>query len=85
MPIELIAILESGAYRTPEEALDSAIANLESTVDHDFEGSIDELNQLIVEGLNSGPSIEVNDDFWRQLDAKTDKLLLEHQGQKIVS
>lgn len=77
MPIELtpeqerrlLEVLESCRFSTPEEALEAALGH--------FEGSIDELNQLITEGLKSGPSVEVNDAFWLQLDHKTNGLLQE--------
>jgi Arc/MetJ-type ribon-helix-helix transcriptional regulator len=90
MPIQLTpeqeqrlhSFVDAGTYSTPEEVLDAALSAFESSHENVFEGSAEELNQLLMEGLNSGDPIEVDDAFWQELKIKTDKMIDEHGARK---
>ena len=51
-------VVNAGAYRSAEEALDAAVAAVEVAAAPDFEGSQEELEKLLLEGLNSGEPVE---------------------------
>jgi Arc/MetJ-type ribon-helix-helix transcriptional regulator len=50
----LRAVVKAGAYQSAEEALDAAVAAVEVAAAPDFEGSQEELEALLLDGLNSG-------------------------------
>jgi Arc/MetJ-type ribon-helix-helix transcriptional regulator len=72
-------VVRTGAYRSTEEALDAAVAAVEVAAAPDFEGTQDELEELLLEGLQSGQPVEANEDFWNRLRAETDGMAAEHQ------
>ena len=76
------AVVTAGAYPTTEEALDAAVAAVESVAAPGFEGTQEELEALLAEGLNSGDPVEADETFWRQLTEKTDQMAAEHQARK---
>jgi putative addiction module CopG family antidote len=76
------AVVQAGAYPSAEEALDAAVAAMESVVTPGFEGTQEELEELLAEGLHSGEPVEADEAFWNRLRAKTDRMLAEHQGRK---
>ena len=75
-------IVDAGAYRSPEEALDAAVAAVEIAAAPDFEGSQEELEELLMEGLNSGEVVEADESFWNRLKAKTDAIAAEQLARK---
>ncbi|MEX2304295.1 MAG: hypothetical protein WD733_25350 [Bryobacterales bacterium] len=79
------AVVKRGAYPSPEEALDAAVAAVESVAAPGFEGTPEELEELLVEGLNSGEPVEADEAFWKRLRAKTDRMASEHQERKLRS
>ena len=89
MPIQLTpeqeqriqSIVSAGAYRSTEEALDAAFAALELAATPGFEGSVEELQDPLVEGLNSGEPMEVNEAFWSRLRVETDAIATEHRAR----
>ena len=76
------AVVKAGAYPSAEEALDAAVAAVESVAAPGFEGTPEELEALLTEGLNSGEPVEADESFWNRLRAKTDRMVTEHQGRK---
>ena len=78
----LAAVVNAGAYPSAEEALNAALAAVETTAAHGFEGSPDELDHLLLQGLNSGEPVEMNETFWQRLTTETDQLVVEHQARK---
>ena len=47
-----------------------------------FEGTQDELEELLLEGLNSGPAVEATGDYWNRLRSETDGMAVEHLARK---
>lgn len=76
------AVVDAGAYSSPEEALDAAVAAVEATAAPGFEGTQEELEALLREGLNSGELVEADEGFWNRLRAETDQMVAEHKTQK---
>jgi len=76
------AVVDAGAYSSAEEALNTAVAAVEIVAAPGFEGTQQELDQLLLEGLNSGGSIEADETFWNRLRTKTDEMITEHQTRK---
>jgi hypothetical protein len=70
------------AYRSAEEALDAAVAAVEIAAVPDFEGSQEELEELLLEALNSGEPVEADESFWNRLKTKTETIAATHQGRK---
>jgi Arc/MetJ-type ribon-helix-helix transcriptional regulator len=75
-------VVNAGAYRSAEEALDAAVAAVEIAAAPDFEGSQEELENLLLEGLNSGESVEADENFWNRLKVETDKIAAGHLARK---
>jgi hypothetical protein len=48
----------------------------------DFEGTQEELEDLLLEGLNSGEPVEADENFWNRLRAETDTMATERQARK---
>lgn len=69
----LTAVVRSGAYASVEEALEAALAGFEETENLRFEGSQAELERLLTEGMESGVSVEANEEFWQGMIAKRTK------------
>jgi Arc/MetJ-type ribon-helix-helix transcriptional regulator len=75
------AIVNAGAYASVEEALDAAVSAIETAATIDFEGTQEELDALLMEGLNSGQPIEADEVFWERLTEETDRMISEHQSR----
>ena len=78
------SVVSAGAYRSAEEALDAAVAAVEIAAAPDFDGTRGELEDLLMEGLNSGEPVPVDEDFWNRLRATTDSMATEHLARKSV-
>jgi Arc/MetJ-type ribon-helix-helix transcriptional regulator len=78
-------VVGSGAYRSTEEALDAAVAAVETPAAPDFEGTKQELEELLLEGLHSGEPVDVDENFWNRLRAETDGIAAEYQKRKTRS
>jgi hypothetical protein len=48
----------------------------------DFEGSQQELEALLIEGLNSGEPVEAGETLWSRLKLETDAIAAEHLARK---
>ncbi len=73
------AVVNAGAYPSTEEALDAAVAAVELAATHGFEGTHEELEALLMEGVNSGEPVEADQTFWKGLTIETDRMVAEHQ------
>jgi Arc/MetJ-type ribon-helix-helix transcriptional regulator len=74
------AVVSAGAYASAEEALDAALAAVETAAAHDFEGTQEELEGLeglLVEGLASQELSE--GEFWDSVDHETNAMLAAHK------
>lgn len=76
------AVVRAGAYPSTEEALDAAVAAVETAAAPGFEGTQEELEELLLEGLNSGQPVEADEAFWNRLTTDTDRIVAEHQPRK---
>ena len=75
-------VVSAGAYRSAEEALDAAVAAVEIAAAPDFEGSQEELEALLLEGLSSGDPVDADENFWNKLKVETDTIAAEHLARK---
>ena len=72
------AVVAAGAWRSAEEALNAALAAVENVAVPDFEGTLDELETLLADGLNSGEPVEANHAFWHRITTETDRIATDH-------
>lgn len=77
-------VVNNGAYRSAEEALDAAVSAVESAAAPDLEGTQEELEELLLEGLNSGEPVAVDENFWTRLRAETDNIATEHRHRNAI-
>ena len=85
MPIQLTpeqeqrlqAVVNAGTYRTTEEALNAALTVVEKAEAHDFDGTQDELEGLLMEGLGSKELSE--EEFWHSVDSQTNVMLASYK------
>ncbi len=77
-------VVNAGAYRSAEEALDAAVAAVEMAAAPDFDGTQEELQELLLDGLNSGTAVEADESFWDKLRSATDAMAVEHQSRKHI-
>lgn len=75
-------VVNAGAYRPAEEAIDAAVAAVEIAAAPNFEGTREELEELLLDGLNSGEAVEVDETFWNRLRAETDRIATGYQTRK---
>ena len=78
------SVVNAGAYRSAEEALDAAVAAVEIAAAPDFEGTQEDLEELLLAGLNSGDPAEADENFWNRLRAETDKMAAQRQAGKPI-
>lgn len=71
------AVVSIGAYSSVEEALDAALIAVETASAPDFEGTHEELEGLLAEGLASQELTE--DQFWNSVDRETNAMLAAHK------
>ena len=76
------AVVNTGAYLSPQEALDAAVAAVETVAAPGFEGTQGELEELLAAGLNSGEPVEADEAFWDRVTAETDRMAVDHQARK---
>ena len=63
------AVVNAGAYRFTPEALNAAATAVEIATGSGFEGGQEELEALLLEGLDSGDPIEADQTFLGPLTA----------------
>jgi Arc/MetJ-type ribon-helix-helix transcriptional regulator len=72
------AVIHRGAYDSIEEVMDAALAAVEQRTVSGFQGTADELNTLLAEGLASRELTET--EFWDSVNRQTDAMLAEHKS-----
>jgi Arc/MetJ-type ribon-helix-helix transcriptional regulator len=77
-------VVSAGAYGSAEEALDAAVAAVEIAAAPEFEGTREELEEFLLDGLNSGEPVEADEAFWDRLRAETDKMGTAHRAPKPI-
>lgn len=71
------AVVSAGAYSSPEEVLNAALAVVETAAAPGFAGTPEELDGLLMEGVASE---ELNEkEFWDSVDRETNALLANHK------
>ena len=70
------AVVNAGAYPSAEEALNAAVAAVESAATPGFEGTEAELEGLLMEGLTSSELSE--EEFWDSVDGEINSMLAAH-------
>jgi hypothetical protein len=81
MPIQLTpeqeqrlqAVVSAGAFSSTEEALNAALTVVERASANDFDGTQEELEGLLMEGLGSRELSE--GEFWHSIDSQTNAML----------
>jgi Arc/MetJ-type ribon-helix-helix transcriptional regulator len=69
----LQAVVDAGVYPSAEEALNAALVVVEDAAAHDFEGTQEELENLLKDGLASEELSE--GEFWHSVDSQTTAML----------
>lgn len=80
---KLDSVVKTGAYPSTEEALNAALAAFGEVNANDFEGSQAELDELLLEGINSGEPIVADAAFWERLRNDTDQMVSDSRVQKL--
>ena len=70
-------VISRGAYGSVEEVVEAALAAVEQRSTPGFEGTPEELEALLAEGLASKELSE--DEFWDSAIARTDALIAHHK------
>jgi len=91
MPVQLSAeqerriqsFVDRGLYSSTEDVVDAAIAAVERHAVPGFEGTAEELEGLLLEGLNSGEPKAADAAFWNRLTEETDRMAAEHGARKL--
>jgi putative addiction module CopG family antidote len=76
------SFVDSGLYTSAQDVVDAALAVVERWAIHGFEGTHEELEELLLDGLNSGEPIEADESFWNRFRAETDGMVAEQQVRK---
>jgi putative addiction module CopG family antidote len=76
------SFVDSGSYNSVADVVDAALVAFEQQANPGFEGTQEELEALLLEGLHSGEPVEANDDCWNRLRSETDLMIAEHQSVK---
>jgi len=67
------AVVDAGAYPSAREALDAALAAVETAAAPDFDGSEKELEGRLLKALDSKEMAE--EEFWGSIDRDTNAML----------
>ena len=71
-------VVSRGAYESVEEVVEAALAAVEQRTVPGFEGTPEELDSLLAEGLASRELSE--DEFWESVNRRTDAMLADHKS-----
>ncbi|BDC50275.1 hypothetical protein F183_A25910 [Bryobacterales bacterium F-183] len=69
----IAAVVDSGAYGSAEDALNAALAAVETAALPSFDGPEHELEALLLQGLDSKELSE--DEFWSSVRREADKIV----------
>ena len=76
------AMVAAGAYPSAEDALNAAVAAVETVALRDFEGAPEELEMELAQGLSSGELSET--EFWDTVDRETNDQLAASKPEPLV-
>jgi Arc/MetJ-type ribon-helix-helix transcriptional regulator len=71
------AVVNAGAYPSAQDALDAAVTAVEIAAAPGFEGSEEELEQELVQGMASRELSE--EEFWDSVEQETGEMLAAHK------
>ena len=71
-------VISRGAYDSVEEVVEAALVAVEQATVPGFEGTQQELEALLAEGLSSKMLSE--EEFWSSVSRRTNALLAEHKA-----
>jgi Arc/MetJ-type ribon-helix-helix transcriptional regulator len=71
------AVVNAGAYPSAQEALDAALTAVEIAAAPGFEGTQEELESLLMQGMSSRELSE--EQFWDSVEQETGAMLAAHQ------
>lgn len=71
-------VMDRGAYDSPEQVVDAALAAVEQRTVPGFTGSPEQLDALLAEGLASKELSE--SEFWDSVDSQTSRMLGENRS-----
>jgi len=71
-------VIRNGAYRSVDEVVEAALAAVEQRATPGFEGTQEQLEKLLTEGLASKELTE--EEFWQSVNQRTAALLAEHKA-----
>lgn len=74
------AVVSTGAYASTNDALEAAVIAIETAATPNFQGSRDELENLLKEGFASRELSE--DQFWSSVDRETNAMLAGHRPRQ---
>jgi Arc/MetJ-type ribon-helix-helix transcriptional regulator len=74
------AVLARGSYESLDEVVEAALTAVEQRMEPSFDGTADELETLLAEGLASKELTET--EFWESVNAQTAALLAEHHADR---
>lgn len=74
------AVIERGSYESVDEVVEAALTAVEQRIVPSFDGTADELETLLAEGLASREFTE--SEFWESVNTQTDTMLSEHQSSR---
>ena len=67
------AVVDAGAFSTPELALEAAVELVEAAAENDFERSPEELGAVLKQGFDS--KLMSEEEFWKAADAEIEEIL----------
>ena len=76
------SFVDSGLFSSATDVVDAALVAVEQQTVAGFEGTQEELDALLLEGLNSGEPIQADDAFWSRLRAETERMAVDHEARK---
>ena len=76
----LQAVVRAGAYDSVEEVLEAAVAAVEQRAVPGFQGTAEELDRLLADGLSSTRLSAT--EFWSSVQAESDSMLSEHKASR---
>ena len=71
------AVIARGSYNSVADVLEAALVSLEQRSSSGFDGTAEELETLLAEGLASAEMTE--DEFWKSIDTRTNDMLVEYR------
>jgi putative addiction module CopG family antidote len=73
------AVISRGAYGSIDEVVEAALFAVEQRTNPGFEGTDNELEALLLEGLDSGEVFE--EEFWESVNKRTDAMLADRKSR----